>query len=91
MSWLAKKAGTKIYNFGVRKISEYHDEQRFRKKEQATFKEAERRGRLKRAKKEGYRKGRTPPQHDTYTFNPFFLVVDTPAYQPRKIRHKNRT
>jgi hypothetical protein len=59
---LAKKVGTKLYNFGAKKYNDYKDEQAFRKQEQSAFKAAERKGRLIRAKKEGKKSGLTKPR-----------------------------
>jgi hypothetical protein len=57
MSWLGKK----IKSYGKSKISELKDDYAFRKQEKAIFKQSERKGKLVRAAKEGYKSGRTKP------------------------------
>jgi hypothetical protein len=59
---IARKVGAKLYNFGVKRLNEYKDEQAFRKQEQSAFKTAEREGRLERATKEGKKSGLTKPR-----------------------------
>jgi hypothetical protein len=55
----ARKIGSKLRGFGERKIREYKDERAFHAQEKAVYKQAERKGRLARAAKEGYKSGRT--------------------------------
>lgn len=98
---LARKVGAKLYNFSVHKYNEYKDERAFRKEERATFKQAERQGRLKRAAKEGYKSGRTKPRSKiaratsiirTDGPDPFGIFQNSsPRSQPKQHRRSGTT
>jgi hypothetical protein len=98
---IARKIGSKLRGFGERKIREYKDERAFHAQEKVVYKQAERRGRLKRAAAEGYKVGKTRPRSKlarassiirTDGPDPFGIFQNSsPRSQPKKRRNSGTT